>query len=131
MGTLYYFGKTDGSRELFALNKVYHYALDGHGGGWADAFDKEAGVRVSDVVGSPEAFATRFVTATQPEWGVRIGRRLFAWAGDVPIRFLSEHNYDVVQGDIDYDEHKNLITGSAHDSDYEADGTTYKRGSAW
>lgn len=126
MGTLYYFVRRDKDDEVFALNKVGGYlafdALEAH----------------SDPPGKPlpprEEFLARYVRPQAKEFGARVADRLYRWAGDSPIWFTSEHAWDVYEDlhpGLSYDEQKAKITGSAHDSDYEADGVTYKPGSAW
>lgn len=129
MGTLYYFHRVDdGLDELFALNKVYHYAnLDA----LLSAFGDDA-VRLAGEAGTPERFASRFIVPeAAPDWAGRIYARLASWSKGQRIRLMSEHQIDDVHAGLEYEEHIAKITGSAHDSDYEEDGVTYQPGSAW
>lgn len=126
MGTLSYFAKDDG--ELFALNKVYHYADEG---ALFDAFDSPA--RLADVAPDESAFVARFLTTSNREWAARIYARLRAWAGNAPISLTNEYdeNPPFYREDETYEQHKARITGSAHDSDYEDDGVTYIAGAGF
>jgi hypothetical protein len=120
MGVLYYIQKDDESREAFALNKALWYVTKAF-------FDEVAypkqddSPRLRDLVPDEAAFAARYLDPDCGDWALRVARRLFAWAGDAPLRVLSDHD----------EESHGPITGSAHDSDYEADGVTYIPGSAW
>ncbi len=131
MSTLYYIAKLDGSREIFALNKVYSYDR-------ASVLMKLTAVPLRDVFADEAALAARLAEELPEsvDWFARVAQRLFQWAGDATVKFIGE--YEVCTGEVDdfhsglsYEEHRALITGSAHDSDYEEDGVTYKPGSAW
>lgn len=119
MSSLSYFVRED-TRTFFALNRVYGYEM---------ACDFAAPTPVVARASSPEEFAAKYLQTWNS--GLQIAERLFRWAGDAPIRFLSEHD----QGDLcdawGIKDDLGHITGSAYDSDYEADGITYKPGSAW
>jgi hypothetical protein len=132
MSTLYYIAKLDGSRQLFALNKVYAYDR-------GMVLTKLTGVPVREIF-ADEATLVGELTKELPgfsDWLARVAQRLFQWAGDATIEFMGEHailageDGDQFHAGLSYDEHTALITGSAHDSDYEEDGVTYKPGSAW
>jgi hypothetical protein len=117
MGVLYYFKKEDAD-EAFALNKVYRYAAET----FYDAYPLREFVP-ANVFGG---WALLVLEPTdKPEmraWYQRIAKRLKSWAGDSRIALFTEND----------DEWADCpLTGSAHDSDYEADGVTYKIGSAW
>lgn len=137
MGVLYYIAKTDGSRELFALNKVYQYDLEGafarlQGEPLQAVFENE-----SVLSGALDSAFRRHRPDSDHKEGHascyrRIAARLFRWAGSAPLRFMSEFEQDdEFHAGLDYEQQRALITGSAHDSDYEEDGVTYKPGSAW
>ncbi|KKM72017.1 hypothetical protein LCGC14_1424680 [marine sediment metagenome] len=130
MGVLYYIAKTDGSRELFALNKVYQYDRE-------MVLARLTGVPLRDMFADEVALAAELTKGlASVGWFDRVAQRLFRWAGDATVEFMSEHAVQTgdlgqFHSDLTYKEHRALITGSAHDSDYEDDGVTYKPGSAW
>lgn len=122
MGVLYYLAKTDGSRELFALNKPWHYCTKA----LADFHMPRP------LPASPDDFLARVIQPDFAEWGRVIAQRLYAWAGAVPLLLVTDHDdYGGLHDGLSYDQHAALITGSARDSDYETDGVTYRPGSAW
>ena len=119
MGTLYYLTKDD-PWEIFALNKV-HEAYE--------VWERLQGTTLEGVFGTPEALAEALKLAYNSESGPycdRAAARAFAWAKGARVTFCSEHELDDLE-----DAKRDRITGSFHDSDYEADGVTYKPGSAW
>ena len=132
MGTLYYIAKTDGSRELFALNKVFRYDRAGvlrrlQGEPLTAVFEDEA--HLSDALVA--AYDTRPDQGKVEPWLKRVAARLVQWAGCAPLDFMSEYTQEEFHSGLNYEQSRALITGSAHDSDYEDDGVTYKPGSAW
>ena len=136
MGVLYYVAKMDGSRELFALNKVGHYDPEYilkrlQNEPLQSVFEDEAALSAA----LDEAFRRQRPDSDHKEmhalWYKRIAARLFKWAGSAPLDFMSEFTQEELHAGLDYKQQRALITGSAHDSDYEDDGVTYKPGSAW
>ncbi len=148
MGVLYYIAKTDGSRELFALNKVFRYdplsvlprLQDKPHRSIQAVFGREADLSDALSGGLPECpecpecpdrdIHVRY-NEEHTSWYKRIAARLFKWAGSAPLDFMSEFTQAEFHDGLSYTEQRTLITGSAHDSDYEDDGVTYKVGSAW
>ncbi len=132
MSTLYYIAKLDGSREIFALNKVYSYDR-------GMVLMNLTGVPLRDVFADEAALVAKLAKELpeSEDWLGRVAQRLFQWAGDAVVQFTSEHamlggeDGDQFHAGLSYEEHRLLITGSAYDSDYEKDGVTYKPGSAW
>ena len=136
MGVLYYVAKMDGSRELFALNKVGQYDPEYilkrlQNKPLQSVFEDEAALSAL----LDEAFRRQRPDSDYKKmhtlWCKRIAARLFKWAGSAPLDFMSEFTQEEFHGGLDYKQQRALITGSAHDSDYEDDGVTYKTGSAW
>lgn len=127
MGVLHYLQREDETKELFALNKFSGYAEYYKHGEWVevDEFVSWLTQSESDDYYSPE----------MAEWLERIERRVRSWAQEKRVKLLSEYCISEEPGDIHYgltyDEHRALITGSVHDSDYEDNGVTYRPGSAW
>ena len=107
MGVLYYFKREDDD-ELFALNKLYSYSPL-----WIARYREWSEPPTSDDIICD--FGTKL-----SEWGCRVVLRLISWADGQRIKITS-----------DQEDRDGPITGSAHDSDYEEDGVTYKPGSAW
>ncbi len=133
MGVLYYVAKLDDSREVFALNKLY---------GREEVFQRLQGEPLRTVFAEePDLSGALFDSfkrhtkkedyASWSDWFNRVAARLFKWAGSAPLDFISEFTLEEFHGGLDYGQSRTLITGSAHDSDYEEDGVTYKVGSAW
>ncbi len=136
MGTLYYVAKTDGSRELFALNKVYQYDLGG-------VFQRLQGESLQSVFEDESVLSGALDSALEREepdckfkdahasWYRRIAARLFQWAGSAHLRFMSDSEADELHDGLDYKQQRALVTGSAYDSDYEDEGLTYIPGRGW
>lgn len=122
MGTLYYIQPEIGD-DVFALNKAYQY------------LDIEKLNPREDFVALPSR--AEFITQwydTDPldrKWGERIYTRIENWAKGRHIRIVSEYELDDIQERRGARRESTPITGSAYDSDYEADGVTYIPGSAW
>jgi len=118
VGVLYYFQRENDS-ELFALNKVYRYA---------PALIGQYAANEWHTTPSRDEVEAVFPEGST-DWAKRVHVRIVAWADEQRIRCVSE-NFFVDDG-LTYEEDSARITGSAHDSDYESDGVSYKPGSAW
>lgn len=124
MGVLYYM-RREGDRELFALNKTPRSvpALMRDFEEWREPWSEEEALA---------AFREFFPGGERDDRARWLRARIAEWAEGRRVLVTSENDEMFFDGTYsDWEDERAHITGSAYRADYEGDGVTYRRRSAW